>query len=484
MTLEQKTVSGLFWSFIESFASLGIQFIVGIVLARILSPHEFGLIGMVTIFIAISQSFVDSGFSSALIRKKDCTQNDYSTVFFFNIIVSVFFALLLISCAGLISNFFNEPQLKILVQVLSLGLFINALSMIQRTILTKELDFKKQTKISIIGSLGSGLIAISMAFSGYGVWSLVALTLSRYIFHLFFLWFWAKWKPLWLFNKESFKELFGFGSKLLLTGLIDAIYRNVYYLIIGKFFSTAELGYYTRADQFQSLPSSSLISIISRVTYPVLSSIKDEKIRLKTNYKKLIRSTVLITFVLMLGLAAVAKPMILTLIGEKWLPSVVYLQMLCPVGMLYPLHALNLNLLQVEGRSDVVLQLEIVKKVFAIPVIIIGIFWGIKIMIAGMFINSLFAYILNSHYSGKLIKYSLTEQIKDIIPSLFLGLAVGIIVYFIGLILTFTPIIILTVQLVVGVGLVIGFCEIFNFFDYYYIKQLIIETILRKRYNG
>ncbi len=480
MTLKQKTISGLLWSFIDSFANYGIQFIVGIVLARILSPRDFGLIGMVTIFITISQSFVDSGFSSALIRKRDCTQDDYSTVFFFNIIVSVFLGLLLGSCAGLISDFFNEPQLKPLVQVLALGLFINAFSIIQRTILTKGINFKKQAKVTVISSLGSGAIAIGMAFTGYGVWSLVGLTLSRYALNSFFLWIWAKWKPLWLFSRKSFSELFGFGCKLLLSGLIDTIYRNVYYLIIGKFFSAAELGYYTRADQFQSLPSSGLNTIIGRVTYPALSSIKDETERLKANYKKIIKSTMLITFVLMLGLAAVAKPMIMTLIGEKWIPSVVYLQMLCPIGMLYPLHALNLNMLQVQGRSDLFLRLEIIKKTIAVPVIIIGIFLGIKVMIIAMFINSLIAYYLNSYYSGKFLNYSVTEQIKDILPSFFLAVIVSILVYMLGVIIPATPVVLLTIQVLVGALLVIGFCEAFKLSDYLYIKETFFEKLFKR----
>ena len=352
MSLKQKTITGLLWSFIDTFAGQGISFIVGIILARILSPREFGLIGMITIFIAVSQSFIDSGFSSALIRKKDCSQTDYSTIFYFNLMVGIIFYVILFISAGAISSFFKEPQLYMILKVLGLGLILNAFGIIQRTILTKEINFKLQTKISLVASIGSGAVAISMALSNYGVWSLVVLTLGKVGLNSLFLWIWAKWKPLFVFSKKSFIELFSFGSKLLLSGLIDTIYRNVYYLIIGKFFSAAELGYYTRADQFQTLPSSNLNGVISRVSYPILSSIQDEPERLKSNYKKLIRSTMFLTFFLMLGLAAVAKPMVLTLIGEKWLPSVIYLQMLCFVGMQYPLHSLNLNILQVKGRSD------------------------------------------------------------------------------------------------------------------------------------
>ncbi len=482
-SLKQKTVSGLLWSFTDSFASQGIQFVVGIILARLLSPREFGLIGMLTIFIAVSQSFIESGFSTALIRKKDCTDNDYSTVFYFNIIVSVFFALILVFCAGYISAFFKEPELKALIQVLSLGLILNAFGIIQRTILTKNIDFKKQAKVSVLASIGSGAIAVAMAIVGYGVWSLVALTLSRFAFTSIFLWIWAKWKPLWVFSKKSFRELFAFGSRLLLSGLIDTIYNNVYYLVIGKYFSAIDLGFYTRAEQFKNLPSANLNSIIGRVSFPVLSSIQDDVPRLRNNYKKLIRSTMFITFVLMLGMAAVAEPLIITLIGEKWRPAIIYLQMLCPVAMLYPLHAINLNMLNVQGRSDLFLRLEIIKKAIAIPVIVAGVFWGIKAMIIGMMVISVIAYFLNSFYSGRMIKYSSWEQIKDIAPSFFIAAGMSGLIYVGGELMPFSPIVKLSIQVIAGAAITILFCEIVKFSDYLYIKNIIMEKLPRKKHG-
>jgi len=488
MSLKQKTVSGLLWSFIDNFANLGIQFVVGIILARILSPREFGLIGMITIFIAVSQSVIDSGFSQALIRKKECTQTDYSTVFIFNLLVGILFFLLLFFLAPLISGFFNEPQLTAIVQVLGIVLIINALTIIQRTILTKRIDFKLQARISIIASIGSGLVAITMALMNYGVWSLVALQISRQGFNSLLLWVWNKWKPMLVFSKQSFYELFGFGSKLLMSGLIDTIYRNVYLLVIGKYFSAVELGYYTRADQFRNLPSQNVTGVIQRVTYPVLSSIQDDVPRLKDSYQKLIRSTMFITFTLMLGMAAVAKPMVLTLIGEKWLPSVIYLQMLCFVGMFYPLHALNLNMLNVQGRSDLFLKLEIIKKTLAIPTIIIGVIWGIKVMIAGMIVNTIVAYYLNSYWSGKMIGYSFKDQVKDILPSFVLALVVGTAVYLVGLLLPLIPLWQLLIQLVSGGILLLVLCETLQIKDYVFVKKLASEKfndlkVNRKNYK-
>jgi O-antigen/teichoic acid export membrane protein len=482
--LKQKTLHGLLWSFIDSFAAQGIQFLVGIILARILSPKEFGLIGMITIFIAISQSFVDSGFGSALIRKKDCTAEDYSTVFIFNLFVSFLFFLLLVFFAGYISDFFVEPQLKLLVQVLGIGVVLNALGLVQRTILTKNIDFKAQAKISVISSVGSGVLAIVMALNGFGVWSLVALTLSRLSLNSVFLWFWSNWKFSLKFSLHSFKELFGFGSKLLLSGLLDTTYRNVYYLVIGKYFSAAILGQYTRAEQFNSLPSQNLLGIIGRVSYPVLAGLQDDKIALKVGYSRIIRSTMFLTFLLMLCLSAMAVPLVIVLIGNQWLPAAEYLQLLCFVGMLYPLHALNLNMLQVQGRSDLFLKLEIIKKLLAIPTIVIGVLFGVKIMIVGMIVNSLISYYLNSYWSGKLLDYSMKEQVKDILPSLIFSFFIAFCVYLLGVLLPVSSFLVLIFQTLLVFVLVFALGEWIKFIDYIYLKNIVFEKITYIKRNG
>jgi len=479
--LKQKAVSGLSWSFIDNISQKGITFIIGIILARLLLPSEFGLIGMITIFIAISSSFINSGFSAALIRKNDCTDKDYSTVFYFNLTVGVIFYWILFFSSSAISRFFNEPQLFPIIRILAVVLIIDSFTIIQRTILTKRINFKLQTKISVIASSISGVIAILMAFRGFGVWSLVAKQICHQAINSFLLWFWNRWKPLLVFSKKSFKELFSFGSKLLISGLIDTVYRNVYYLVIGKFFSAQELGFYTRADSFKNLPSQNINSVIGRVSYPVLSTLQGDIPRLKNNYQRLIRSTMFITFILMLGMAAVAEPMILALIGEKWRPSIIYLQMLCFVGMFYPLHSLNLNMLQVQGRSDLFLKLEIIKKALAVPVILIGIIWGIKIMIAGMFVNTIFAYYLNSYWSGRFIGYSITQQIKDILPSFILALSISILVFGLGYFLSLNPWITLLIQVLSGATLTILICELMKFRDYLYLKGIILEEVGRIR---
>ena len=476
-SLKQRTVSGLIWSFVDTIAGQGITFIVGIILARLLSPREFGLIGMLTVFIAVSESFINSGFSSALIRKKDCTNTDFSTVFYFNLAAGVLFFILLYLSAPAISGFFDEPELTAILQVMGVVLIIDSLTIIQRTILTKRIDFKLQARISVIASIGSGVVAIAMAFNGFGVWALVAQRLVKQGLNSLFLWIWNRWKPMLVFSVKSFKELFGFGSKLLISGLIDTLYRNVYYIIIGKFFSAQELGFYTKANEFKNLPSQNLNAIIGRVTYPVLSTLQDDIPRLRNNYQKLIRSVMFITFILMMGMAAVAEPMIHALIGAKWEPAIIYLQMLCFVGMMYPLHALNLNMLQVQGRSDLFLKLEIIKKIIAIPTIFIGIIFGIKMMIAGMMLNTLIAYYLNSYWSGRFIGYSFKKQVSDILPSFFLALIMGVSVFIVGEILPFSYLVKLIVQVLFGAIFVFVFCEITKFKDYIFAKELVLEKI-------
>jgi len=456
---------------------------MGIVLAWLLSPREFGLIGMIMIFITISQSLINSGFSSALIRKKDCTQADYSTVFFYNLAVGIGFFFALNCFAPAISRFFREPDLKPILNVLSIVLIIDSLTLIQVTILIKRIHFKLQTRISLIASLASGLTAIAMAYAGFGVWSLVSQLICRQVFNSFFLWIWNQWKPSLIFSKRSFKELFGFGSKILLSGLIDTAYQNVFYLVIGKLYSARELGFYARADAFKNMASTNLHNIIARVSYPALSSIQDDIPRLRANYQRLIRSTMFITFNLMLGMAGLAEAMTITLIGEKWRPSIIYLQMLCFVGMMYPLHALNLNMLQVQGRSDLFLKLEIIKKVLAVPVIIIGVFWGIKAMIVGMMVNALIAYYLNSYWSGRMIGYSFKEQLKDVAPSFFLALLMGGFVFAVGYFLPCSYFIKAIVQLISGTVFVILACELLQLREYHYIKSLILDSIKVNR-NG
>jgi len=481
ISLKHKSISGLFWSFTESTANQIVQFIIGIILARLLSPKEFGIIGMITVFIAISQSFIDSGFSQALIRKTDCNQRDYTTVFYFNLLVGILFYLILFVFAADISQFYNEPILEDLIKILGIGLILNAFAIVQRTILVKNIDFKLQAKITLSSSVLSGVIAIILAFKGFGVWSLAIRTVLNQLFISLFLWINNSWFPTFEFSVKSFKELFSFGSRLLASGLIYTVYRNIFYLIIGKFFSATELGFYNQADRFSGMPSQNINFSVERVTYPTLSKLQNQPSNLKSGYKRILKSITLINFIVMLGIAAIAQPMILTLIGNKWLPSVPYLQLLCIVNMTLPLHSLNLNLLKVKGRSDLFLKLEIIKVIIAIPVILVGIFMGIKAMIVGMIFSSFIAYFINSYYSSKLIDYSVSEQFKDILPNFVISLFVAIIVFIMQIFIPISAFFKLIISIPIGFGIAIIFSNLFNIDGYTEIKNIIKELIWKKR---
>lgn len=473
-SVKQKTLKSLFWSFTDNFVTQGSNFFVGLILARLLSPKEFGLIGMIMVFIVISRVFVDSGFSQALIRKKDCSARDYSTVFYFNLLIGFLVYIILFASAGAVSAFYNEPQLVALLRVLGLVLLVNAASFIQKTILTKHIDFKLQTKISIIAAVVSGVIGIGMAYSGWGVWSLVAKTIAQDLIATLLLWLWNKWRPEWTFCWTSFREMFGFGSKLLASSLIDNIYNSIYYVVVGKFYSAVELGYYVRADNFQNLPSSNLNTVIQRVSYPVLATMQDDHVRLKSNYKKLIRNAMFLSFFLMIGMAAMAEPMVVCLVGRKWLPAVPYLQLLCLVGMLYPLHALNLNILNVKGRSDLFLKLEVIKKIISIPPIIMGIFWGIKIMIVGRLVISVISYFLNSFWSGALINYPVKEQIRDITPACLGAFTMGGLLFIAGRMSHLSYGMTFFLQLILGTVIALGVARLIRLDGYEELKRVVV----------
>jgi O-antigen/teichoic acid export membrane protein len=312
-----------------------------------------------------------------------------------------------------------------------------------------------------------------MALNGFGIWSLVVLTLSRYGLISFFLWILTKWKPVLIFSKKSFNDLFYFGSKLLISSLIETIYNNIYYLVIGRFFSAVDLGYYSRADQFQSLPSANLQSVIGRVSFPVLSKLQDDRDNLKLTFQKIVKNTMFVTFFLMMGMGAISRPLILTLLGNKWEPSVIYLQLLCFVGMFYPLHAINLNMLQVQGRSDLFLKIEIVKKILAVPIIVLGIFYGIKAMIYGMILHSLISLFLNGFWSGRLAGYSISNQFRDILPSFVLASLMSSIVFMQGLIFPYSPSFLLIIQIFSGVVFTMVICECSHFREYVNIKEIL-----------
>ncbi len=470
-SLKHKTVKGVSWSFIDSISSQGITFLVGLVLARLLTPEDYSLLGIIVIFISVFNSIVDSGFSNALIRKTDATDRDYNTVFVSNLVLSVILCASLYLSASAIAVFFSRPPLTDLLKVMSFIIIINAFAIIQRTILMKKIDFKTQTKVSVISSVSSGVVGIGMAVAGYGVWALVGQQLSRQSINTVFLWIYAKWHPKLQFCVDSFTELFGFGWKLLASSLIDTTWREIYQVVIGKCYAPATLGQYTRAQQFASIFSSNMTTVIQRVSYPVLSTIQDDKDRLKASYKRIIKISMLPTFVFMLGMAGCAKSMIQVLVGDQWLPAVPFLQIICFQMMLYPLHSLNLNMLQVEGRSDLFLKLEIIKKIIAVVPVLLGIFVGIYWMLIGSVFTGWISYYLNAHYSGPAMGYSIKEQIIDILPSLGIALLMCAVVYGMSYI-PISPFILFPLQFVVGITIAIVLSKEFELPEYIEIEDL------------
>lgn len=482
-SLKDKTVKGVGWSALENVTRMGITFVVSIVLARLLTPDEYGLIGILMIFIALFNAVVDSGFTNALIRKKNATDADYSTVFITNLVLSAFLAVTLFFCAKPIATFFERPELVSLTKVMSCVVIINALAIVQRARTTKAIDFKTQTKITFISSIGSGTIGIIMAYMGYGVWALVGQQISNQLLSTIFFWIFNKWYPKLVFNWQSFKEMWAFGSKLLVSRLLDTAWQEVYQVVIGKCYTSSTLGLFTRAKQFSDLCSANLTGTVQRVSYPVLSSIQDDRERLKSAYQRVIRTTMLPTFVLMLGMAACSKSMIYVLIGEKWMECVPMLQIICTYGMLYPLHALNLNMLQVQGRSDLFLKLEIIKKIIGVGPLLLGIFVDIYWMLAGSFFTSIIAYYLNAYYSGPFLGYSIKEQVKDILPSLGVAVAMAILVYAMSFI-PMNQFILLPLQILVGAAIIIGISEATKLPEYLELKGIVkpmINKIIKRK---
>ena len=427
--LKDKTVKGVAWSGIDNVVQFGVSFIVSIVLARLLSPDDYGLIGIIAIFTAVCTAIINGGFSVALIRKNDVTDDDYNTVFIVNLGASLFLYIVIFLLSSFIADFFHRQELIALTRISSLGLIIGALALVQQTRLTKQIDFKTQTKITIAASLISGLIGIILAMLGYGVWSLVAQSLSSQALRTILLWFANKWMPSLRFSTKSFNELFGFGWKMMASSLLDTVWKELYQVVVGRFYNSATLGQYTRSKQFSQLFSSNLTTVIQRVTFPVLSNIQDDKDRMVLAYRRIIKITMFITAISMFFLGAVSEPLLYCLIGAKWHEAATYLPLICIAGSTYPLHALNLNILEVEGRSDLFLGLEVIKKIIALGPLFVGALVGIMPMLYVNLLVSIISFFLNSYYSGKLIGYSSWRQIKDIAPSYTIAAIIAVPVF-------------------------------------------------------
>ncbi|MEL3923028.1 lipopolysaccharide biosynthesis protein [Aeromonas enteropelogenes] len=414
--LASKTQKGLQWSAIDRLVTQGIQLAITLYLARILGPTAFGLVGMLAVFIAIANVFIDSGFTSALIRKQNHTESDLVTAFYYNIAVALLCYLALYISAPFVADFYQQVELQSLLRVLGLTVLINAFTLIPRVKLNVVMDFKTQAKISVLSVLISGPAAIILAINGLGVWALVAQALLNVIcatllFNLF-----SPWLPRGRITKHAFNYLFGYGSKLLLSGLLDVTYNNLYQIIIGKKFSPIEVGQFSQANQLSNIPAMTLTSIIQRVTFPLFSQLQDEPDRMANSYRQTLKLSALVIFPLIVGLGLIAKPLLTSLLGEQWQDAAVLLTVLCFGYMLYPIHSINLNLLQVIGRSDLFLKLEVMKKIIGVTVLLFSIPYGVLVMCIGLTITSYLVLLLNTYYTAKLTHLSQWQQCKDIFP--------------------------------------------------------------------
>ena len=475
-SLKDKTVNGVGWSAADIFLGHGVTFIVGIILARLLTPEEYGLIGIVAIFISILQGFVDSGFSNSLIRKPQVTNDDYNTMFIVNMVISLLMCLLLYVGAPAIARFFERPQLVALVRVMSLLLIFQAFSIVQGTILSRKIDFKTKTKASVFSAVASGVIGIVMAYIGYGVWSLVAQQLSRSLFYTLCLWIYNRWWPKLKFSVDSFKYMWGFGWKLLLSGLLDRVWAQLYQTVVGKFYNPATLGQYSRSKEYANIFSSNLSGIVQRVSYPVLSQVQDDVDRMVSGYRRIIKVTMFVTAIFMISMAAVAEPMIYCLIGPQWHQAATFLPLICISMSLYPLHAINLNMLQIQDRTDIYLYLEIIKKVIAIGPICLGIFVDIYWMLMGTIITGLIAFFLNTYYTGKKLNYTSWMQLKDIAPSYGVAALIAFSVYFIKY-LPLSYWVILPIQIIVGIAVFLLVCEKTQLAEYVEVKGMATQYL-------
>lgn len=411
--LKAKAISGVKWNAIGRFATQGVNFVIGLILARLLSPSDYGVVGMVGIFFAIAQTFIDSGFGSALIRKNDCTDEDYSTAFYFNIIVGLVCCVLLSVASPLIANFFETPILKDLIKVMSLNMLISSFAIVHSTKLTHSVDFKSQSLVNLVTAIIAGVSGILMAYKGLGVWSLVLQNMVASVLRVVFLIAITRWLPSRVFSKDSFKYLFNFGSKILTASLLHTIYANMTTMIIGKFYSAKDLGYYSRGESLATYPSTNITGILQSVTYPVLSKIQDDDEQLIRAYRKLISMTSMVIFFGMFLLAALAKPLIVTLLTEKWLNAVIYLQVFCFAYMFDHICALNLNILYVKGYSNLVLKLEVVKKAISISMIIAAVPFGVLAICIARALYTQIAVVINTYYTGKLFTLGYVKQVKD-----------------------------------------------------------------------
>jgi teichuronic acid exporter len=452
-TLKSKAIGGVFWSFLDRVGQQGIAFLIAVLLARFLTPAQFGLVGMLSIFIDIARVFIDSGFGAALIQRKKVTEVDECSIFYFGIVAGLVAAGLLCVGAPWIARFYGQPILTPLMYALSVTLVLPSLSSVQNALLSKRIDFKTQLKINLSATVLSGIIGVTMAVQGCGVWSLAAQYIGNNVFRTVLFWWLVSWRPRWQFSLAALREMFSFGSRLLASTLLNTIFENLYLVVIGKLFSTTHLGLYSGARKIQGVATANVTGVVMQVAFPVFSAIQDDAARLKRSMRKAMMMLALINFPLMAGLAVTARPVVQVLLTEKWAAAVPWLQILCLANLLYPFHSLHLNLLTAKGRSDLFFRLEVLKKVLAVVLIALTCFWGVTGILWGQVAMSVLGYYINSYYTTRLIGYHLREQIVDLLPYAAVSALMGGSVYLVQFVPFAHDALLLVVEVLLGVAL-------------------------------
>lgn len=412
-SVKQATLSGAKWGTIEKLAVQGIRFVLGIIMARLLAPGDYGIISMLTVFIVLSETFIDGGFNTALIRKKEHNQEDYSTVFYFNLGISLFCYAVLFIAAPFVSSFFNMDILCPVLRVQSVSLIINALMAVQVTRLAIELNFKAIAIRALLASLISGLAGVALAYWGYGVWALVWQTIICSLVNLLFIAIYCRWLPSLCFSTKIFHELFSFGSKLLASNLINKVYSQLSTIIIGKFYSAAQLGTYDRGAGLASMPADLINSVLSKVTFPILAKLQDDESRLISVYRQYIKVMSLVIFFVCILLVALARPLILFLLTVKWEAAIIFLQVYVFAVIFNHIDGVNINILNVKGRSDLVLKLEFWKKGISTLILFASVPFGVLAICISRVAYSWLNIVFDSYYTGKFFNYGLIAQIKD-----------------------------------------------------------------------
>ncbi|GHE39719.1 lipopolysaccharide biosynthesis protein [Sphingobacterium griseoflavum] len=430
MSLKQQAFTGVVWTFAEQFGSQIVGFLTSLVLARLLLPADFGTIALFGVVMAIAKVFLDSGLAGSLIRTAEADERDYSTVFWFNLAAGLILYILVFFIAPLVSKFYDLPLLSPLIRVYALILLIDSFVTVQSVQFVKRLDFKTNFKIQLPSIILGGIAGVSFAYLGFGAWSLVYASLVQNGIFTLQYWLYSDWRPSFVFDKAKFKYHFNYGSGLMLSGLLDVTFNNIYTILIGKKYSTVELGFYNRADSLKQLPVNNISNALNKVSFPLFAKISHDDALLKDAYKKILSIVIFVIAPIIAFMVISAEPLIRFLLTDKWLAAVPYFQILAIAGVLYPIHAYNLNVLKVKGRSDLFLRLEIFKKILVVIVVLASLPFGIFGLLWGQVITSVLALFINTHYTGKFLKYSVFSQIRDLMPSLLLASLCALAVYF------------------------------------------------------